>query len=69
VKLTKTIYDCLIKEKVDDKYYYNGKPLFEKIKNDVIKRDTVYQWRRQYVRENKSNVCPTLTANVGLIYE
>jgi DNA (cytosine-5)-methyltransferase 1 len=27
--------------------------------------DTVYQWRRQYVRENKSNVCPTLTANMG----
>jgi DNA (cytosine-5)-methyltransferase 1 len=28
-------------------------------------RDTVYQWRRVYVRENKSNVCPTLTANMG----
>lgn len=28
-------------------------------------KDTVYQWRRQYVRENKSNVCPTLTANMG----
>ena len=27
--------------------------------------DTVYQWRRQYVRENKSGVCPTLTANMG----
>lgn len=27
--------------------------------------DTIYQWRRQYVRENKSNVCPTLTANMG----
>ena len=25
----------------------------------------VYQWRRIYVRENKSNVCPTLTANMG----
>lgn len=22
-----------------------------------------YQWRRVYVRENKNNVCPTLTAN------
>lgn len=27
--------------------------------------DTIYQWRRKYVRENKSNVCPTLTANMG----
>ena len=33
---------------------------------DAMKRDdTVYQFRRQYVRENKSNVCPTLTANMG----
>jgi len=30
------------------------------------KIDTVYQWRRKYVRENKSNVCPTLTANMGM---
>ncbi len=28
-------------------------------------KDTIYQWRRVYVRENKSNVCPTLTANMG----
>ena len=28
-------------------------------------RDTVYQWRRVYVRENKSNLGPTLTANMG----
>ena len=27
--------------------------------------NTVYQWRRVYCRENKSNVCPTLTANMG----
>jgi DNA (cytosine-5)-methyltransferase 1 len=31
----------------------------------MISKDTVYQWRRVYVRENKSNVCPTLTANMG----
>jgi len=65
IPLTKTIHDCL-ENKVDDKYYYNGKPLYERIKNDVVKRDTIYQWRRQYVRENKSNVCPTLTANMGM---
>lgn len=23
------------------------------------------QWRRKYVRENKNNLCPTLTANMG----
>ena len=65
VKRTIKIKDLLDKE-VDQKYYYNGKPLFEKLDGNVTKTDTVYQWRRKYVRENKSNVCPTLTANMGM---
>lgn len=32
----------------------------------MTKSNTTYQWRRQYVRENKSGVCPTLTANMGM---
>ena len=32
---------------------------------DMKYTDTIYQLRRTYVRENKSNVCPTLTANMG----
>lgn len=52
-------------EKADKKYYYNDKPLYEKIKNDVNSEQTVYQWRRRYVRANKRGVCPTLTANMG----
>jgi len=64
--LTKTIHDCLENEEVDDKYYYNNKPLYEKLKGDVTKKDTIYQWRRKYVRENKNGVCPTLTANMGM---
>ena len=32
---------------------------------EVVKKDTIYQLRRIYVRENKSNLCPTLTANMG----
>ena len=63
--LTKTIHDCLEKKEVDSRYYYNDKPLYEKLKNDITKEDTVYQWRRKYVRENKNDVCPTLTANMG----
>ncbi|MDD3302473.1 MAG: DNA cytosine methyltransferase [Candidatus Gracilibacteria bacterium] len=55
----------ILENEVDDKYYYNGKPLFDKIKNDINRFDRIYQWRRQYVRENKSGVCPTLTANMG----
>jgi DNA (cytosine-5)-methyltransferase 1 len=64
VKLTKKIADILEKN-VEQKYYYDGKPLFEKLKNDVKEEGKVYQWRRQYVRENKKGVSPTLTANMG----
>lgn len=65
IPLKKTIHDCLIKNNIDKKYYYNGKPLFEKLKQEVINKNTIYQWRRIYVRENKNNICPTLTANMG----
>jgi DNA (cytosine-5)-methyltransferase 1 len=61
---TKTIHDFL-DTKIDNSYYYKGKPLYEKIKNDIKSKDTIYQWRRHYIRENKNNVCPTLTANMG----
>jgi DNA (cytosine-5)-methyltransferase 1 len=56
----------LLEPRVDDKYYYNGKPLFEKLKGEITKTGKVYQWRRKYVRENKKGVCPTLTANMGM---
>jgi DNA (cytosine-5)-methyltransferase 1 len=64
IPLESSIHTCL-EECVDEKYYYNGKPLYERIKDDVVDENTVYQWRRQYVRENKNRVCPTLTANMG----
>jgi DNA (cytosine-5)-methyltransferase 1 len=64
-RLTKKIPD-LLEKKVSEKYYYNGKPLYKKLKNFVKEEGKVYQWRRQYVRENKSGVCPTLTANMGM---
>jgi DNA (cytosine-5)-methyltransferase 1 len=65
IKLSKSIKDCL-EITVDKKYYYNNKKLFDKIKDQVVKKNTIYQWRRKYVRENKSQVCPTLTANMGM---
>jgi DNA (cytosine-5)-methyltransferase 1 len=64
-KLEVRVKDLLEKD-VDQKYYYEGKPLYERIKDDVVSEDTVYQWRRKYVRENKKSVCPTLTANMGM---
>ncbi|HNG97075.1 MAG TPA: DNA (cytosine-5-)-methyltransferase [Candidatus Absconditabacterales bacterium] len=65
IALEKSVNSILINEKVDDKYYYNGKNLYDRIKDEVKKKNTFYQRRRQYVRENKSGVCPTLTANMG----
>jgi DNA (cytosine-5)-methyltransferase 1 len=54
------------KTKVEDKYYYSDKCVFyDKLVESITKNDTMYQWRRKYVRENKSNACPTLTANMG----
>ena len=66
IALTKTIND-LIDHTVDsEKYFYDDRfDCYLEIKKSVTKTDTVYQWRRQYVRENKNKVCPTLTANMG----
>ena len=66
IKLTKTIHSFLEKGKQNDYFYYQ---LSHKYSPELIKtvtrKDTIYQWRRVYVRENKNNVCPTLTANMG----
>ncbi|MDP3955904.1 MAG: DNA cytosine methyltransferase [bacterium] len=63
--LTKDIAGLLEKE-VGDKYYYTNSALLPKLKEAIKKKNVVYQWRRAYVRENKSGVCPTLTANMGM---
>ena len=54
-----------VKNEVADKYYYNDKPLYNRIKKDINSEHIVYQWRRKYVRANKKCVVPTLTANMG----
>lgn len=64
IPLTKSFKEFLSKN-VESKYYYSGKPLFKKLKKDVVSEDIVYQWRRKYVRANKKGVVPTLTANMG----
>lgn len=66
IELTKTIHDILDNDKKDDKYYYTKKhKYYPELSKTMTNKNTVYQWRRVYVRENKSNVCPTLTANMG----
>ncbi len=66
IQLTKTIHNILETGKQDDYFYYKkNHKYYPTLKNEMKSKDTVYQWRRVYVRENKSNVCPTLTANMG----
>lgn len=67
IPLTRTIGDIVNFDlKVADKYYYTQDfKHWDLLKSRVTNPNTLYQWRRHYVRENKSNVCPTLTANMG----
>lgn len=68
IELTKTLKDFIdFDEKVDDKYIYTLEKckFYSKLDEEMKNTNSVYQWRRVYVRENKSNVCPTLTANMG----
>lgn len=52
---------------VEDRYYYDEEtPFYSELQEAINSQETVYQWRRQYVRENKSGVVPTLTANMGM---
>ena len=50
-----------------------GYEMYSKLVKEVIEgnegknisENVIYQYRRYYIRENKSNCCPTLTANMG----
>lgn len=68
IQLTRTISDVInFDDQVDDKYYYTPDRcyFYQQLADTAINRNTIYQWRRFYVRENKSNLVPTLTANMG----
>lgn len=70
ISLTKSLEDVIdFHHPVDEKYYYTeGKfknNLYEKLEKEINSQNTVYQWRRKYVRENRKGVVPTLTANMG----
>lgn len=64
----KSLSEFLEKD-IPEKYYYNDSTIiYEELQKNVLKHistNTIYQYRRYYVRENKNNVCPTLTANMG----
>lgn len=72
-----SIRNFLVSHQVEDKYYYfregnilergatKNLDIANALSTTVVNRDTVYQYRRVYVRENKNNECPTLTNNMG----
>lgn len=67
IPLSLEIEDMLESNVTDPSFFYNEEKYgsFNDIKRGVTSSKTVYQWRRKYIRENKSNVFPTLTANMG----
>lgn len=70
VELNRRLSDIIdFESKLDPKYYYTkGKykgDIFEQLEDAMDDSNAVYQWRRKYVRKNKSGVVPTLTANQG----
>ena len=68
IKRTKTIHDVIdFDTKFNDRFYYTEENFkyYKILKEGVLSTETIYQWRRTYVRENKSNLCPTLTNNMG----
>jgi len=56
---------------VDEKYFYTEEKYPNyfngniNLANEIDEQLQFYQLRRVYVRKNKNNVCPTLTANMG----
>lgn len=68
IELETTIHNVIDfdNEKHEDFYYREGKqPFYDIIEEEITSKNSIYQWRRKYVRENKSGVVPTLTANMG----
>ena len=53
-------------KEVPKKYLYEqDKKCYELLNKSIKEHNTIYQYRRVYVRDNKNGVCPTLTANMG----
>ncbi len=56
----------ILDDYVEPRFYYNGKPLYDKIGEQVTNPDSVYTYRRTYVREQKQGYSPTLVASMGM---
>jgi len=62
--LTNYSRDIFLEKDIDQKYYYTKKSSIYPILKDMDD-EHFYQYRRTFLREIKSGLCPTLTANMG----
>lgn len=69
IDLTKSVFDLIDRtQRQDGIFYYKENSQYYPMLIEALSNgqsETVFQIRRIYVRENKSKVCPTLTANMG----
>jgi DNA (cytosine-5)-methyltransferase 1 len=68
IPLTNTIENIIDwnGKSIGQKYFYTNKmKCYNLLDENMTSSHSIYQFRRVYVRENKSGVCPTLTANMG----
>lgn len=69
IPLTNTIDDVInwTGNGIPQKYFYGPtSTCWNLLTQNMTQNHLIYQYRRVYVRENKSGVCPTLTANMGM---
>lgn len=69
IELKTNLFENIIdlSDKKSDKYYQTNldSPSIKKMIEGITQKKVIYQYRRFYMRENKNEVCPTLTANMG----
>ena len=66
IELKKTIHSIIDENLETQNLFYNPNHIYyDRMKDVITNPNTVYQWRRVYIRENKNGLCPTLTANMG----
>lgn len=70
IELTNKLSDVIEFDNEQDEYFYysaeKNPTFYKELEENIKSSNSIYQWRRQYVRENKSGVVPTLTANMGM---
>lgn len=68
IPLTTKLSDFIdFEAKVEDRYYYTPEKnkFYSVLEEAITEKNTIYQWRRSYVRTTPNGLAPTLTAFMG----